>query len=144
MFKQIFRVTFITLVWKQYKHVIVSTLILFAYLWLVGSVHADYLSYAEMQEDESLAGVSFVLKWAAFITGVVIYVGFHWLRGRKQGNKDEVKTGPVFSRKSQKIDSFGNSSSKNGQVEEIDPFAEIRTKEKLRTRAEIMMDKNKE
>ncbi|MEM7360895.1 MAG: hypothetical protein AAF431_17525 [Pseudomonadota bacterium] len=143
MFKQIFRLTFITLVWKQYKHVIVSTVILFAYLWLVGSVHADYLSYAEMQEDDSLAGASFLMKWAAFIVGVVVYIGFHWLRGRKE-KKSEAKSGPVFSPKSGKIDSFNSVKSKDGQVEEIDPFAEIRAREKLRTRAEIMMEKNKE
>jgi len=139
MFKQIFRITFITFVWKQYKHVIVSTLILFAYLWLVGSVHEDYLSYAELQEDDSLAGRSFLMKWAAFASGVILYLVYHWFRGAK------VRAGKLGSGSESKTSSGKRHAAINtfdSNNDEDDPFAAIREKKKLRSRAEIMIDKN--
>jgi len=53
VFKQIFRVAFIALIWKQYKGLIISTAILIAFLLLVGSVHSDYLTHRQLQNDMS-------------------------------------------------------------------------------------------
>ena len=88
MFKQIFRLTFATFIWKQYKRIIVSTLLLFAYLWLVGSIHSDFLSYAELQTDQTMAGRSFLLKWAALVSGVVLYLAYNFIRSAKRKAKD--------------------------------------------------------
>ena len=129
MFKQIFRLTFATFIWKQYKRIIVSTLLLFAYLWLVGSIHSDFLSYAELQADQSMAGRSFLLKWAALIGGVVLYFSYNFFRSTKR-----------------KSSGNSNSSTNNveqdeqSQTDQNDPFANIRKMKKLRTRAEISID----
>ena len=135
MFKQIFRITFVTLVWKQYKQIIVSTLMLFAYLWLVGSIHADYLSYAELQADESLAGHSFLMKWAALATGVVLYIAYHFIRGSRRKSEKIIASSKS---KENKVKSKPNS---DNELDSPDPFAQIRAKDKLRTRLEIMNDK---
>ncbi|NNC98986.1 MAG: hypothetical protein HKN85_02270 [Gammaproteobacteria bacterium] len=136
MFKQIFRITFITLVWKQNKQLIVSTLILFGYLWLVGSLHADYLNYAELLEDQSVAGRSFVLKWAALAGGVLIYLGYHFVRGsRRRKIKAKEITRPGGEKEKIKL---MIESEKAGP----DPFAGIRAKQHLRSRAEMMIDKS--
>lgn len=134
MFKQIFRLAFVTVIWKQYKGIIVSTLILFTYLWLVGSVHADYMSYAEIQSNDALVGRSFLYKWAALIIGVIIYIIYNFVRG--SSSKDEEKSATQKKTPSKLIIS--------GELDADDPFAEIRNKEKLRTRAEILVDKKSE
>lgn len=130
MFKQVFRLTFVTVIWKQYKQVIVSTLALFLYLWLVGSIHEDYLAY---EQDRSAIGLSFILKWAAFAVGVMLYMLFHWLRPRK---------------KSQKRSWFKSSAGKTSSEQPVtqdgeDPFDDLRHQKKLRTRAEIIIDEKK-
>lgn len=142
MFKQIFRITFVTLIWKQYKSVIVSTLLLFAFLWLAGNVHEDYLVYAADQNDEGLVGRSFLYKWIALVSGVLVYLSYHWLRSGDSKKVDESQPSNGYFSKGKsskaKIDSFSNS-----EQSDDDPFAELRNKEKLRSRAEILVDKDK-
>ncbi|MFT7525208.1 MAG: hypothetical protein ACI9LY_000340 [Arenicella sp.] len=141
MFKQIFRITFVTLVWKQYKSAIVSTLLLFAFLWLVGNVHQDYLVYATEQNNEGLVGRSFLYKWMALVSGVLFYLSYHWLRSTSSKTVKEVQP---------KNGCFTNGNSSNGKTNSFsdndqsdDPFAELRNKGKLRSRAEILVDKQK-
>jgi len=137
MFKQIFRIAFISLIWKQYKAIIISTVVLFAYLWLIGSVHTDYLSYAELQEDKSLAGRSFLLKWAALSSGVLLYIAYHVLRGSRNRRNSASNQGNALS------GTLVNRTNEDSNSNNPDPFAEIRHKKKLRTRAEIALDKEK-
>jgi hypothetical protein len=131
MFKQIFRLTFATFIWKQYKRIIVSTLLLFAYLWLVGSIHSDVLSYAELQTDQSMAGRSFLLKWAALAGGVVFYLGYNYLRGTKSNKNDNSASAGA-----------NLEAGKESPAEQDDPFANIRKMKKLRTRSEISIDQH--
>ena len=129
MFKQIFRLTFATFVWKQYKRIIVSTLLLFAYLWLVGSIHSDFLSYAELQADQSMAGRSFLLKWVALVCGVALYFTYNFFRRAKRKRSDNSAS------------SANNvEQDEQSQTDQDDPFANIRKMKKLRTRAEISID----
>ena len=124
MFKQVFRLTFVTFIWKHYKRLIVSTILLFAYLWFVGYAHSEYLNYASQQESLSV-GQSFFIKWLALLIGVGLYLLFHFLApSRKRQKKDKQSTvnEPVPG--------------------EPDPFDEIRKKEKLRSRADMMIDKD--
>lgn len=127
MFKQAFRLTFVVVIWKQYKRAIVSTALLFAYLWFVGFAHSEYLSFAELQPEETSIALSFFVKWFALILGVALYMGFHFFT--KTPNKK----------------SKGNERAKLNapSTDEPDPFEQIRHKEKLRSRAEIIIDKNK-
>ena len=128
MFKQVFRLTFVTFIWKQYKRVIVSTALLFAFLWFVGFAHSEYLDYATREGVENV-GSSFFIKWIALILGVAIYFLFHYLTPSRKDlknnkNKESIKVMPLADG-------------------EPDPFDQIRNKEKLRTRAEIVIDENK-
>jgi hypothetical protein len=141
MFKQIFRITFVTLVWKQYKSAIVSTLLLFAFLWLVGNVHQDYLVYAAEHNDEGLVGRSFLYKWIALVGGVLLYLSYHWLRSTSSKTVKEVQPKNGYLTK-------GNSSNRKNNLfsdndHDDDPFAELRNKGKLRSRAEILVNKKK-
>jgi hypothetical protein len=133
MFKQIFRLTFVTFVWKQYKQIIVSTLLLFGFLWLAGSIHEDYLNYADQLNDQALASQSFIYKWIALCAGVLIYLAYHFFRIRVRNSK----TGAGKNKAQAKGQSSSNTSM---PLDDNDPFAEIRIKKKLRSRAEMMID----
>ncbi len=130
MFKQFFRLTFVTFIWKHYKRIIVSTLILFAFLWFVGYAHAEYLQFANEQAQAN-AQKSYFFKWAAQLLAVTIYLLFHYL---------------MPSRKQQKI---SKQKAKNFKAEapapgEPDPFDAIRHKDKLRSRTEVMLNEKQD
>ena len=132
MFKQVFRLAFVALVWKQYKGVIVSTLLLLAFLLLVSNLHQDYLAHLALQENSKSAGVSFLFKWLAYAAGVSVYFLFFWWRSLRTPNSKMVnKTGkPSMSKaeiKEASLDAQGN-----------DPFDEIRERKKLRGRGDFL------
>lgn len=127
IFKQVFRIAFVALIWKQYKAVIISTLLLFGYLFLVGSIHADFLTHTELQKDTSGSGLSFLYKWLAFAVGVGIYFLFHYLRGRKSNKAN--KSGRIVKGKEDGLPTEGDKD---------DPFAAIRERKELRSRADFL------
>lgn len=115
MFKQMFRLAFVTLIWKQYKAAIISTVILFAYLYLVGSIHSDYLLHTSLQNDGSTSGTSFIVKWLALTSGVVCYGLFHFFRTKQKAASKESNTAKHV-----------------GTLSQDDPFQEIRKRKTLR------------
>lgn len=125
MFKQVFRLTFITFVWKKYKRIIVSTTVLFASLWLIGFIHDEYLEFAKLHNDSNL-GLSFMLKWLALLSTVAIYLIYNYMGSRKE---------KISKKKVQEAVSDDSAD---------DPFADIRTRKKLRSRAEMIIDKERE
>lgn len=128
IFKQAFRLAFVALIWKQYKAVIISTIALFIYLFLVSSIHSDFLTHSELQKDASGSGLSFVYKWLAFALGVSGYFLFHFLRGKKDVKK-------VAKRHSK-------TASQASDLDEDDPFAAIRERSELRSRADFLEGKD--
>ena len=134
MFKQAFRVAFIALVWKQYKAAIVSTLLLFAYLFLVSWIHGDYIASAQLENQTSGLSQSFVIKWIAFAGGIGLYALYHWVRGRLNKNKADAPQATLMPR----VDN-PNATSKIINDPELreDPFAHIRKRKKLRGRKDF-------
>ena len=126
-FKQVFRFAFVALIWKQYKASIVSTVILFAYLYLVGSLHADFLEHSRLNDDKQNLGLSFVYKWAAFAFGLIVYFAYHYWRPREKNLAKEKQR-----QLEKELDELSP---------EDDPFAEIRARKKLRSRADFLIDK---
>ena len=124
VFKQIFRIAFIALIWKQYKALIISTLLLIACLLLISNVHDDYLTHSQLQNDASDAGLSFIYKWLAYALVVGAYFVFHFLRGlrpSKQNLEDKAKEANIIAK-----------------TDSDDPFAAIRERKKLRSRADFL------
>lgn len=132
MFKQAFRFAFVALIWKQYKAVIVSTLLLFAYMFLVSNLHSDYLNHLKLQEQSTSSGLSFVYKWLAYLAAIFIYFLFHWWRSKAEKSKKDSKTS---NRKDKKV-----------MLDKIDPnddpFADIRKRKTLRSRADFIDGKD--
>ena len=125
MFKQIFRLTFFTFIWKKYKRIIVSTTLLFVFFWFVNFAHAEYLSFAGFQSGEAQISLSFFIKWFCLLVGTIIYVIYHFIRVGKKPSKVEQTSHKKVS---------------VGDLDGLDPFDAIRQKDKLRTRAEIMLE----
>ena len=140
MFKQVFRVAFATLVWKQYKHVIVSTLLLFAFLFLVGKIHTDFLIHAEQAGDKSGLGLSFIYKWLALAAAVGLYFAYHFMRTRQNSREANDQT----RKKSKKKGLLRKEVKGVEESDGDDPFDKIRSRKKLRSRADFLMDNDSE
>ena len=128
MFKQVFRVAFVTLIWKQYKGSIISTLLLIAYLLIVSNVHQDYL----LASGDDAEKITFVYKWLAYLAGIILVCTYHWIKTKFSQNDDETSEGNTKAQ-IEKYRAMENTSD--------DPFAEIRAREKLRSRADFLMEK---
>jgi len=126
MFKQIFRLTFVTIIWKQYKRGIISIVCLLVSLWLINFAHREYLAFTEHLSQTSYIGLSFYIKWALLIVVVLIYLCVS-LYSPKDKQKSEIKQNRTTETKAANSD---------------DPFAFIREKEALRTKAEIVLEKH--
>lgn len=125
MFKQAFRFAFVALIWKQYKSVIISTILLFAYLFLVSNLHDDYISHLKLQQQSAYSGPSFIYKWLAYALGILIYFIFHWWypkpsKSKKNKNKNNKEISP------------------DEMDPNDDPFAQIRKRKTLRSRADFL------
>ena len=144
MIKNIFRITLINFVWKRYAALIVTTLSLFIYFWLVGKLHEDFVAYSELNNDQEYLGLSFVIKWAAFLAGVIVYLLFN-TRHRSPKNFQETSQAGVFDKlnKSQNtaVEEEPTRNREFGSAE-IDPFENIRKKEKLRSMADFIIEQN--
>lgn len=139
MFKQIFKLTVVSVVWKKYKAGILSTLGLFIYYWLVEKLHADYLHYLSLQQSDAALGSSFLLKWLFLIGGLLLYLGFNFLRQRP------LKTSipHVESKASRKPRSKTQQQTPPSTAEDApDPFAHLRDKPTLRSKGDFIIEKH--
>lgn len=176
MFQQVVRWTFIITIWKKYKGQLLTTIGYLASLLLVSFVHQDYLEYLTASgEGRANVGLSFGLKWLAYITLTVcfylIFTGFSNKTQRNTGhkglgflakfrnaskNKNGASTQSAFSGYEQGQDQPTKTGTQSqtgpsAQSDDLDrsrskgsdPFANIRSKEKLRSEADVMLDLNK-
>jgi len=135
VFKQVFRLAFVTFIWKQYKAWIVSTVILLACLFIIGRIHADLLQVWELNKDTSHTSVSLLYKWSAYIACISIYCCYHIFR-RKTPPPKELKKVAKEEQKKLKKELADLSPDE-------DPFNEIRQRNKLRSRSDFLLDKKK-
>jgi len=129
IFKQVFRVAFVALIWKQYKAAIISTLLLIVYLLLVKNIHADILLAKTQSGTQAHIGLSIVIKWLAYALGVLAYLGFHIVRGlrpRKKTRQEKAKEASLAV-------TTGDAN---------DPFSAILERKKLRSKADFLDGKD--
>lgn len=148
MIKNILRLTVAGYVWKRYKKAILSILLLFAYFWLVGKLHEDYISYAALNKDSSFLGGSFILKWLAFIAGFIIcyLINFGW-PNLDTGKNSHQATGATNSientgKKTADTQAVNRKQQAKEQNGKNDPFHSIRQRKSLRSKADFVIEKN--
>lgn len=131
MIKNLIHLTLISVIWKKYRNMIVSTLLLFIYFWLVSMVHGDFVNYSELNSDKQYLALSFFIKWLAFLLGVVIYLIFN---SRYSSRKLKDKNSGKASAKKDAVNTT--------ETNQADPFEQIRRRDKLRSRADFIIQKN--
>ena len=135
VFKQVFRIAFVTLIWKRYKALIISTALLIFSLYLIGQIHADFLQHWELQEDNSQTGQSFIYKWLAYIGCISLYCAFHYFKSSRK---------PADTAQEKKAKQQSLTSELENLSDDEDPFASIRKREKLRSRSDFILKNKKE
>ncbi len=131
---------FVTVVWRRYKRLIVSTALLFVAYFLVALIHDDYMEYARTANSGNLAG-AYLLKWAVLLAATVIYylVNFPVPSLRGTAKKRPVKKPPLSRQKIKEAPA---------QIPEerdsADPFDSIRRKKKLKARGDALLHQEKQ
>jgi hypothetical protein len=152
------------LLWRKYKFFILSLIVLIAFIFVVGQVHQDYLRYNELQDTPSNIGISFAVKWIIWAGSITLFlVANHYFNRYKRNQKElaseqsnsalskllkwKLRFGSESSDSNGSTNTEDKSANKKASVvnkEEQnldDPFASIRTKEKLRSYADVVIEK---
>lgn len=130
MIKNLFRLAALGIIWSRYKVIIVSTALLVFYVWLVGSLHDDFVAFIELEDDKTHLAASFLTKWLAFLAGLIIYLAVITRIGRKltvSNGDGETKAAKAESELTR-------------QNTEEDPFADVRARKKLRSAADFVVE----
>lgn len=137
MIKNLVHLTLLTVIWKKYRSMILSTLVLFGYFFLVSMLHEDYLNYTELNQEQQYLGLSFIVKWLAFLLGLLVYLSFNFgFLWRKQEKKDGK---PINTPRSKPHQGHEQKDSP-ATASKSDPFADIRNRDKLRSRADFLIE----
>jgi hypothetical protein len=170
MMNQIFRITFVTFIYKRYKQTILSTALLLLVLWLIEKIHQDFVNYSQLNEDTSFLAVSFGLKWFAFVCVTGLYTAWNLFFKRESFRKESLskaerkKYGQLLNDDDELEDDLiakmraipiskatskftAKTTEKEPQNEKDredakpDPFAQIRDKETLKSKADFVLHK---
>ncbi len=135
MLKNLLHLTVLTVLWKRYRKLILSTLLLFLWFWLLGHLHDDYIRYIELNEDKQYLAWSFFIKWSAYIIAVIGYLLYN------AGFSLRVNSGRRISASKDEADASRARQDRLPDAE--DPFAQIRQRDRLRSRADFIIEKTR-
>lgn len=121
-------------IWKRYKRGIVSTLALFLAYFLIAMIHGDYVDYANSASDKSFLFTSYILKWGALLGVTALYYVYNSRVIAKRSQSEPINDTPRRSARD-------NNSTDTEPTP--DPFADIRRKKTLKSRADRAMDQHK-
>ncbi|UTF58811.1 hypothetical protein [Gilvimarinus sp. DA14] len=137
MFRFFAKSAIATLIWKRYHRVIVATLSLLLGYFLISMIHGDYVDYAQGAQDTKLLWLSYIAKWFGLIAITALY--YFYLKF--------VLTPKPTTPTSEPARDSASKTSTNRQTDtttsESDPFASIREKETLKSRADIALDSHR-
>ena len=133
MINQLLRLTFLTYIWKRYKTAIVSAVLLLLFFWVIGTLHQDYIQYAELNDDKAYLALSFLIKWLFYISGLACFGYINWRVMGKQAPSEEQGLPPVS-------ESIKSPPAAEGDAP-VDPFDAIRRKERLQSKADKLISK---
>ncbi len=127
-------------IWRRYGAALKVLPFVLILLLVIFSVHNDYLNYVKVGEDQRHLALSFVVKW-----GVIVLVGFLYWRYVKRtlSRSSDATVRPARSGRGRPRGAETPESEAPTEVEQPDPFANIRDKKHLRSRAEWVIEKKK-
>jgi len=142
--------------WRNYKFMIISVLVLIVGVFVVGLVHDDYLQWAQYQLSQGdgsvpvSVGWSFIIMYAVYIAGITCcFYANKWANNKKalekaQAGEDNSVLKSILSFKSKATTAAPkpqSSATPKSKPKTNDAFANIRAKKSLRTQADILIDK---
>lgn len=136
MFRFLAKSALATVVWKRYRRPIGSTIALLISYFFIAMVHSDYVAWATTTAEHGHLWASFIVKWVALIGVSALYYWFNTRNLAPANNAPE--TGPDKKSKSRRKPAPETPDFSAGP----DPFADIRNKDKLRSRADIAMEQS--
>jgi len=137
MIAQMLRFSVLLAIWKKYRRHLTGALVLLAFWLVVNIVHQDFIEYSHLsQGKEEALGWSYLLKWVANLLGLAIYL---WLI-REPVKQNSVGLDPLTSLNLRSGRTEPKPKSPKGVDPAADPFAEIRQKDRLRSKADIVID----
>lgn len=143
------------LLWRNYKVLIVSTVLLVFSIIMINMGHSDYLTWAIMQDPIPATGMSFVYKYLGYVGLLGIFAWVNTAANKAdeaQRIQSKSQSDSFFSKiiaQKPKIKPSARPSSVSSKPKgkhedttaQADPFANIRTKAKLRSQADITIEK---
>lgn len=133
MFKQVIKYTLLAVIWRRYRSLIVGTLGLFFYFWLIGKLHQDFLAaYAQVNATDAALAVSFLIKWLLLGTGLVVWLIFLWFWRRPRAQADIAKSTRELARDIPTAPA-------SPEVEQR--FKQLREKQTLRSKSDLVIEK---
>ena len=123
MWNNLLKLTLASYIWKRYRRTLIALPLLLLYFWLINLVHQDYLAYSQLNDSQVGVGLSFVVKWILIFIGIFTFIFIHFTNGANRSSADNMQT------------------SKSDLGSDSDAFDAIRQKDKLRSRADVILDK---
>ena len=157
MFQHVVRWTFFITIWKKYKGQLLTTFAYLLGLLLVSLVHQDYLDYvAVSNEGQGFVSSSFLIKRVTYVsvTGASFWIFSRFSKSAQWKHEDlgflkkfssSRKRSAVKKDQEQQPlrDAAATNNADNANPTQPDPFANIRKKQKLRSEADLIIEKNK-
>jgi uncharacterized PurR-regulated membrane protein YhhQ (DUF165 family) len=130
MWNNLLKLTLVSYIWKRHKRTLIALPILLIYFWVINLIHHDVIAFATLKENTQWLGWSFLIKWIFILLGVFAFVFIHL----NVKNQPSSKPNPTVT----------DSSNTSDIAPEDDPFHNIRHKKKLRSKAEVILNDNKD
>lgn len=130
MWNNLLKLSLISYIWKRYKRTLIAFPILLLYFWVISLVHQDFLQYTQLKGSEQGVGLSFIVKWLFMLLGVGVFVFLHI--NSAEDSKPQAQS-TQDKRKNSKT-------TKTTASVHNDAFANIRKKEKLKSKADKVID----
>lgn len=134
MFRFLAKSALLAVIWKRYRRTIISTLILFASYFLIALFHGDYVDYAVNSGNTNFLWRSYLFKWVSLFGVTLVYYFYNTRVLTKRGTEDLPPPTTGKNRQRQVKEDTSQ------VVDEADPFAEIRHKERLKSRGDTALD----
>lgn len=148
MIKQFVRLAIVATVWRRYKSGIISVAALLLFWFVVSFFHGEYISYAEATGERQFLAISFFIKWGLGSLALSAFVLFHLKAFRKspetkersQAEAQKPKPKVQKAKKEPEVPPAPKPGDEDYKAAE-DPFAALRDKPKLRSRADVELSK---
>lgn len=137
MFSPLIRLGLLASFWLKYKSNIIKTLFAVLALAIVHYVYQDVVELFSLNQQQNYLMYALIAKWLVILLIIGIYV--FSLKSTASNNQ------PLNVKKSDKTTakSATPSNQTNQGSESVDPFEQLRHKDKLRSRSDLMLEKKR-